>query len=1136
MASAIKIFFWAAILLMINGGTVWGAFPDRLTTDPVATWNTFLGSSYTDYVRGVAVDGNGHIYVTGSSRFAWGGYQTNPNYPFLGTANSNSNAFVAKLDGATGMLIWNAFLGSGDWDKDDHGNEIALDESGNVHVTGTSYAAWGTNPTRAYSGGIDAFVAKLNAETGDLLKLTFLGATNLQDAGQGIAARNGKVYVVGQSFGSWLDAPQPKRGYSDGGDAFVAQLNGSDLTLEWYALLGATGEDIGQAIAADASGNVYVAGTSPYDWGTPRRAHSAGRDAFAAKLNSSGDLQWNTFLGSGGQYYGRALAVDGSGNCYITGDGDGEWTEPPLDYYAGNVDAFVTKLDGDGSYLWHTFLGGLQSDKGQGIALNGANEILVSGESLVGWGNPINDYVGESDAFAAKLKGTGELVWNTFLGGAGYDFGRGITVDKVNNSVYVVGYSNTTWGTPVSPHLGEYDGFVIKLPYRTIFGRVTAAGVALGNVTMTVTGVDTTTTDDNGDYQFTVTDGWTGTVTPSLSGYSFIPSSRSYTNVTSDWADQDFSTSGQMVTISGYIKENPVTPVAGVTVTASTGGTTITDENGYFQISVNSIWSVTITPGLDGYTFKNPSNNSYYSYSPVGSDKTNQDFTATWNVYINGVITQGGSGLVGVKLNGLPGTPPPETGANGLYSVRVRYNWSGTVTPTMDHKLFAATAPPNEESRTYANVTSTLENQNFTADPAWYFSGRITEANGTPVSAVTLTNSQGGSTVTNDQGYYTLAIKEGWFGTVAPGKAGYSFGPVNWSYDNISGDHPNQDFTAGWNIYISGSIKDESDQGIAGVVLNGFPGTPTPTTDDNGNYQVRVDYSWSGTVTPAKNHYMFGPLWRAFSNVTAGQTGQDYTAFPTVYVSGFFKESDGTAVPGAILTAITSEPETFTTTTNETGYYQVAVKKGLTVSVTPNASGFIFSPGTKNYSNILTDQLLDFSATWLVYISGVITKNVGGGLGGVQLKGLPGNPQTDLSGNYRVRLSYQWSGTVTPTLLGYRFDPEPQALSLVTTEELRNFTAFSVPIHTISGKVKAGGAPLSGVVLNTSSGETAATDTGGNFQLSFNEGWSGTVAPTANGHTFSPLSRAYTGLFSDYSDQDFTSGSGSNIYLPLILK
>jgi hypothetical protein len=172
----------------------------------------------------------------------------------------------------------------------------------------------------------------------------------------------------------------------------------------------------------------------------------------------------------------------------------------------------------------------------------------------------------------------------------------------------------------------------------------------------------------------------------------------------------------------------------------------------------------------------------------------------------------------------------------------------------------------------------------------------------------------------------------------------------------------------------------------------------------------------------------------------------------------------------------------------------------------------------------------------LVYLSGTIAKNVGGGLGGVQLKGLPGNPQTDSSGNYRVRLSYQWSGTVTPTLLGYRFDPEPQTLSLVTTEELRNFTAFSVPVYTISGKVKAGGAPLSGAVLNTSSGETAATDTGGNFQLSFNEGWSGMVAPTANGHTFSPASRAYTGLFSDYTGQDFTSGSGSSIYLPLIIK
>ena len=268
--------------------------------------------------------------------------------------------------------------------------------------------------------------------------------------------------------------------------------------------------------------------------------------------------------------------------------------------------------------------------------------------------------------------------------------------------------------------------------------------------------------------------------------------------------------------------------------------------------------------------------------------------------------------------------------------------------------------------------------------------------------------------------------------------------------------------------------------------------------------------------------------------MTGALSNQDYTAFPTVYISGFVKESAGTAVPGAILTVVTSESETFTTTTDQNGYYLVAVKKGLTVSVTPSASGYTFSPGNQSYTSISDDQSLNFTATWLVYISGNITKNNGGGLGGVQLKGLPGNPQTDLEGNYKARVSYQWSGTVAPTLLGFRFDPEPQTLNLVETEQYRNFTAYSVPIHTISGKVKSGGAPLSGVVLNTSSGEAAFTDTGGNFQLSFNEGWSGTVTPAPSGFTFSPTSRTFNNLTSDLAGQDFISGS--RIFLPLILK
>jgi len=131
-----------------------------------------------------------------------------------------------------------------------------------------------------------------------------------------------------------------------------------DPTLTWNTFLGGSGTDYGYAIAVDSGGNVYVAGSSTATWGSPVRTYTSGVDAFAAKLNSSGTLLWNTFLGGSGTDYGRGIAVDSSGNVYVGGDSTVTWGSPVTNYTTSSSDAFAAKLNSSGTLLWNTFVGG----------------------------------------------------------------------------------------------------------------------------------------------------------------------------------------------------------------------------------------------------------------------------------------------------------------------------------------------------------------------------------------------------------------------------------------------------------------------------------------------------------------------------------------------------------------------------------------------------------------------------------------------------------------------------------------------------------------------------------------------------------------------------------------------------------
>ena len=318
-----------------------------------------------------------------------------------------------------------------------------------------------------------------------LLWNTFLGGAEWDD-GYAVAVDGaGSIYVAGTSDGTW---GSPARPYAGVEDVFVAKLDSSGALL-WNTFLGSsTGSDSGRAIAVDGAGHVYVAGESLYTWGSPVNAHSAnGEDAFVAELNSSGVLQWNTFMGAPLTSYpterGYAIAVDATG-VYVAGESASSWGMPVDPFPSPGISEriFVAKLNSSGVRLWNNFLGdGNQTDYARAIVVDGAG-VYVAGYSQATWGTPVRPHSGDfyGDASVARLNSsTGALEWNTFLGGAGTDHAHGIAVSGAY--LYVAGKSFATWGAPVNPHAGSGEGddvFVARLSSNGALQRHTFMGAA----------------------------------------------------------------------------------------------------------------------------------------------------------------------------------------------------------------------------------------------------------------------------------------------------------------------------------------------------------------------------------------------------------------------------------------------------------------------------------------------------------------------------------------------------------------------------------------------------------------------------------------------------------------------------------
>ncbi|MGH9376551.1 MAG: SBBP repeat-containing protein, partial [Terriglobia bacterium] len=279
-----------------------------------------------------------------------------------------------------------------------------------------------------------------------LLYSTYLGGSG-SDSATGVAVdSSGDAFITGGVTSVNFPTANPVQKSSAGrSDAFMAELNPAGTSLIYSTYVGGSAFDKGTAIAVDSSGNAYATGyTSSPDFPvTPKSFQttyqgSGKPEAFVIKLNSGGSsLAYSTYLGGSGGDFGQGIAVDPTGDAYVTGStqsSDFPVAKPLQAIIGGGSDAFVTELNPAGSSLvYSTFLGGAGSDSGQAIAVDSAGEAVIAGFTFSinfptqGAVQPSSG--GGADTFVAKLSAGGSaLLYSTYLGGSGGDRAFGLAL------------------------------------------------------------------------------------------------------------------------------------------------------------------------------------------------------------------------------------------------------------------------------------------------------------------------------------------------------------------------------------------------------------------------------------------------------------------------------------------------------------------------------------------------------------------------------------------------------------------------------------------------------------------------------------------------------------------------------------
>ncbi|HLX65031.1 MAG TPA: SBBP repeat-containing protein, partial [Planctomycetota bacterium] len=408
-----------------------------LVIDPELVYATFFGdkpntsknkSDHSGDEEGyaIAIDPSGAAYVVGTT--------TSYEFPLVGalelvadpidhSANPQDphiipgayRGFITKFAADGKTVVYSTYLSSATGDtqidpnssavtppafyKQERCTGIAVDALGNAYICGfTDYASFPIkNALHTYSGNRDAFITKINPAGSDLLFSTYLGGEGNDEANDLAIDNAGNIVVVGRTSSQRFVLAHAIQSTHGGGtyDGFVSKFTTDGSVNIFSTYLGGTGDDSVNGVACDASGNIFLTGSTAstnFPIANPLQpVKAAGSDAFVTKMNPTGSLLvFSTYFGGNNDDVGNGIAVDNTGNVYITGSTfstDFPTVSPTVlpaqatnGGGAGTSDAFVSKFNVYGNTLiFSTYLGGSMNDAGLRIRVDSRNAIYVAG-------------------------------------------------------------------------------------------------------------------------------------------------------------------------------------------------------------------------------------------------------------------------------------------------------------------------------------------------------------------------------------------------------------------------------------------------------------------------------------------------------------------------------------------------------------------------------------------------------------------------------------------------------------------------------------------------------------------------------------------------------------------------------------